>query len=87
MTARILVDCARVAYGSEPQFEHTNHFGDGTSMHQAFIIWMRGDHADLFDFAEDMIARMLKIGRLSPVKKDGEYLTREIMSEAAKAKL
>jgi hypothetical protein len=87
MTARILVDCARVAYGGEPQFEHTNHFGDGTSMHQAFIIWTRGDHADFFDFAEDMIARMLKIGRLSPVKKDGEYLTREIMSEAAKAKL
>jgi hypothetical protein len=30
---------------------------------------------------------MLKIGRLSPVKKDGEYLTREIMAAAAKAKL
>ncbi|KAK4967019.1 8-oxo-dGTP diphosphatase [Elasticomyces elasticus] len=28
MTARILVDCARVAYGEEPDFEHNSHFGD-----------------------------------------------------------
>ena len=28
MTARILVDCARVAYGEEPEFEHNSHFGD-----------------------------------------------------------
>lgn len=28
MTARILVDCARVAYGREPSFEHNAHFGD-----------------------------------------------------------
>ncbi|KAB8670382.1 hypothetical protein FH972_026295 [Carpinus fangiana] len=28
MTARILVDCARVAYAEEPQFEHNSHFGD-----------------------------------------------------------
>jgi len=28
MTARILVDAARVAYGEEPQFEHNSHFGD-----------------------------------------------------------
>ena len=28
MTARILVDVARVAYGEEPEFEHNSHFGD-----------------------------------------------------------
>lgn len=28
MTARILVDAARVAYGREPEFEHNSHFGD-----------------------------------------------------------
>ena len=28
MTARILVDVARVAYAREPEFEHNNHFGD-----------------------------------------------------------
>jgi 8-oxo-dGTP pyrophosphatase MutT (NUDIX family) len=28
MTARILVDAARVAYGEEPEFEHNSHFGD-----------------------------------------------------------
>ncbi|KAF2836173.1 hypothetical protein M501DRAFT_901431, partial [Patellaria atrata CBS 101060] len=28
MTARILVDAARVAYAREPEFEHNGHFGD-----------------------------------------------------------
>lgn len=28
MTARILVDCARVAYGHDPDFEHNSTFGD-----------------------------------------------------------
>jgi hypothetical protein len=28
MTARILVDGARVAYDQEPEFEHNSHFGD-----------------------------------------------------------
>jgi len=28
MTARILVDAARVAFGREPAFEHNSHFGD-----------------------------------------------------------
>lgn len=28
MTARILVDVARVAYNEEPEFEHNSHFGD-----------------------------------------------------------
>jgi len=32
MTARILVDAARVAYGEEPEFEHNAHFGDETMM-------------------------------------------------------
>lgn len=28
MTARILVDAARLAYGQEPEFEHNSEFGD-----------------------------------------------------------
>ena len=28
MTARILIDAARVAYAEEPDFEHNSHFGD-----------------------------------------------------------
>ncbi|KAJ5114937.1 NUDIX domain protein [Penicillium alfredii] len=28
MTARMIVDAARVAYGEEPEFEHNSHFGD-----------------------------------------------------------
>ena len=64
MTARILVDCARVAYGEEPEFEHNSHFGD-----------------------EEMIERLLRIGRLSPIRKEGEMLTRDVMQKAAKARI
>ncbi|KAK0632123.1 NUDIX hydrolase domain-like protein [Immersiella caudata] len=28
MTARILVDAARIAYGQDPEFEHNSHYGD-----------------------------------------------------------
>jgi hypothetical protein len=61
MTARILVDAARVAYGEEPEFEHNSHFGD-----------------------EDMIGRLLKMGRMSAERKKGEELTREVLKEASK---
>ncbi|KAI4661970.1 uncharacterized protein J4E78_004760 [Alternaria triticimaculans] len=61
MTARILVDAARVAYGEEPEFEHNSHHGD-----------------------EEMIGRLLKMGRLSEVRKKGEVLTREVLKEASK---
>lgn len=64
MTARILVDAARVAYGQEPEYEHNSHFGD-----------------------EEMIAKLMSIGRLSAVKKEGEVLTREVMREAGRAKI
>ena len=64
MTARILVDCARVAYGEEPEYEHNSHFGD-----------------------EDMIDRLLKIGRLNPTRKKEDILTRDVMIEAGKVKL
>jgi hypothetical protein len=64
MTARILVDAARVAYGEEPEFEHNSHFGD-----------------------EEMIERLIKIGRLSVEKKEGEMLTREVIAQAKKAKM
>ena len=64
MTARILVDAARVEYGEEPEFEHNSHFGD-----------------------EEMIERLIKIGRLSVEKKEGEMLTREVIAQAKKAKM
>lgn len=61
MTARILVDAARVAYGEEPEFEHNAHFGD-----------------------EDMISRLLKMGRLNEKRGPRDELTEEILREAAK---
>ena len=64
MTARILVDCARVAYEEEPEYEHNSHFGD-----------------------EEMIDRLLKIGRLSPTRKDGDILTWDVMMKAKNAKM
>ncbi|KAF2498306.1 hypothetical protein BU16DRAFT_558373 [Lophium mytilinum] len=64
MTARILVDAARVAYGEEPEFEHNAHHGD-----------------------EDMIARLLKTGRLAMEKRRGDELTRADFEKAAAAKL
>lgn len=64
MTARILVDAARVAYGEEPEFEHNSHFGD-----------------------EEMIERLIRIGRLSEEKKEGEMLTRDVIKLAKEAKM
>jgi 8-oxo-dGTP pyrophosphatase MutT (NUDIX family) len=61
MTARILVDAARVAYGVEPEFEHNSHFGD-----------------------EEMIRRLLEMGRLSEERKKGEVLTKEILRKASR---
>lgn len=61
MTARMLVDVARVAYDREPAFEHNSHLGD-----------------------EEMIARLRRMGRLSPIRKSGDVLTREDMQKAAK---
>ena len=61
MTARILVDAARVAYAREPDFEHNSHFGD-----------------------EDMIKRLMSIGRLGAEKRRGEVLTRDVMMKAKK---
>jgi len=61
MTARILVDAARVAYGEEPEFEHNSHFGD-----------------------EDMMAMLLKMGRLSEIRKKGDELTKEVLKEATR---
>ncbi|KAF2636106.1 hypothetical protein P280DRAFT_460386 [Massarina eburnea CBS 473.64] len=59
MTARILVDAARVAYGEEPEFEHNSHHGD-----------------------EEMIERLLRVGRMSEIRKKGEELTNEVLKEA-----
>ncbi|KAL6869941.1 8-oxo-dGTP diphosphatase [Amphichorda felina] len=36
MTARVLVDAARVAYGEEPQMEHNREYGDGNIIMSAF---------------------------------------------------
>lgn len=61
MTARILVDAARLAFAEEPEFEHNSAFGD-----------------------EDMIGRLLKVGKLSQVRRKGDELTKEDMVAAAK---
>jgi hypothetical protein len=64
MTARILVDAARVAYACEPEYEHNSQFGD-----------------------EEIMGKLLSIGRLSEKKVEGEVLTREVMREAVRAKV
>lgn len=61
MTARIMVDAAREAFGEEPEFEHNSHFGD-----------------------EDMIGRLLRVGRLGPIRKPDDELTKEDLAAAAK---
>ena len=61
MTARILVDAARVAFDELPEFEHNSHFGD-----------------------EEMIERLLKVGRLGAIRKPDDELTREDLVAAAK---
>ncbi|KAH7123838.1 NUDIX hydrolase domain-like protein [Dendryphion nanum] len=61
MTARILVDAARVAYDEQPDFEHNNHFGD-----------------------EEMIERLLKMGRLGEIRRKGEEIAKEVLREASK---
>ncbi|KAF2730175.1 hypothetical protein EJ04DRAFT_545910 [Polyplosphaeria fusca] len=61
MTARILVDAARVAYGEEPEFDHNSHFGD-----------------------EDMIGRLVRMGKMGEVRRAGDELTKEDLREASK---
>lgn len=39
MTARILVDCARVAYGEEPEFEFNHHHGDEQLIGRLLLKW------------------------------------------------
>ncbi|KAI9758682.1 MAG: hypothetical protein M4579_002930 [Chaenotheca gracillima] len=61
MTARILVDAARVAYAEEPEFEYTQTSGD-----------------------EDMIRRLMKMGRLKGEREPSAKLDREDMIKASK---
>ena len=61
MTARIMVDAAREAYGEEPEFEHNSHFGD-----------------------EDMIGRLLRVGRLGPIRRPDDEITKEDLAAASK---
>lgn len=61
MTARIMVDAARVAFDEAPVFEHNSHLGD-----------------------EDMIGRLLRVGRLGPIRKPDDELTMEDLTAAAK---
>lgn len=51
MTARILVDAARVAYGENPEFEHNDHFGDEHMMEVLHKMGRMGDkkRADVMD--------------------------------------
>ena len=39
MTARILVDCARIAYGEEPDFEVNSHLGDEQLIGRLMLKW------------------------------------------------
>ncbi|OAF55852.1 hypothetical protein VC83_08016 [Pseudogymnoascus destructans] len=43
MTARILVDVARVAYGENPEFEHNDHYGDEKLMDTLFKMGRLGE--------------------------------------------
>ncbi|KAF2099584.1 hypothetical protein NA57DRAFT_37535 [Rhizodiscina lignyota] len=61
MTARIMVDAARVAYGEDPEFEHNSHFGD-----------------------EEMIERLMRMGRLGPIRRRSDEITKEDMVAASK---
>ena len=61
MTARILVDAARVAYDEAPEFEHNSHFGD-----------------------EDMIGRLLKMGKMGADRRSDDVITKEDLIAAAK---
>ena len=57
MTARILVDVARVAYAQEPSFEHNSHFGD-----EDMILRLRriGRLGDLKRPGEELTKEVLK---------------------------
>lgn len=61
LTADILVDCARIAYGQEPDFVHKHTVGD-----------------------EDLIGRLLQLGKLGPIRGKKDLLTRELMEKASK---
>ena len=39
MTARILVDCARIAYGEEPEFDVNEHHGDEVLIGRMMLKW------------------------------------------------
>jgi len=58
MTARILVDAARVAFGEEPEFEHNSHFGDEEMIARLFRLGRLGAVRKSDDelTKEDMIA-------------------------------
>ncbi|KAL5346869.1 8-oxo-dGTP diphosphatase [Pseudogymnoascus australis] len=43
MTARILVDVARVAYGENPEFEHNEHYGDEKLMEALYKMGRMGE--------------------------------------------
>lgn len=51
MTARILVDAARVAYSREPGFEHNSHFGDEDMIDR---LWRTGRLAALNSKADEL---------------------------------
>ena len=61
MTARIMVDAARVAFGEDPEFEHNSHFGD-----------------------EEVVGKLLRMGRLGPLRKSDDEITRADVIAASK---
>lgn len=64
MTARILVDCARVAYGEEPQFEHNSHFGDESVIGKLIEGGKLGvERKSGEEFVGGDVARLLQVAR------------------------
>ena len=62
MTARILVDAARVAYGQEPDYEHNSHFGDEDMIVRLRRIGRLGDLRERTDeLTKEDLARAAKI--------------------------
>ena len=66
MTARILVDCARVAYEEEPEFEHNMNFGDEAIIGRLIELGrLSGERGKGDEFEGDDLKRSLVSSRLN----------------------
>ncbi|KAI9711394.1 MAG: hypothetical protein M1828_001939 [Chrysothrix sp. TS-e1954] len=61
MTARILVDCARVAYAEEPEFEHNSGFGDEQLINRLLDVGRMGEkRAQGDEFGDFELRRLIE---------------------------